>query len=111
MKKLQFMAWPKLCSMLLLGAGALFVASCATDGYDNDEKWESSVNNTQMTSPAADAIEIFSKADISIAYMYSFMLDGKGILIFRTDNAEQARETIIQNGLKVIAEEQLTTLV
>jgi hypothetical protein len=60
---------------------------------------------------AADAIEIFSKADISIAYMYSFMLDGKGILIFRTDNAEQARETIIQNGLKVIAEEQLTTLV
>ena len=60
---------------------------------------------------AADAIEIFSKADISIAYMYSFMLDGKGILIFRTDNAEQARVTIIQNGLKVIAEEQLTTLV
>ena len=60
---------------------------------------------------AADAIEIFSKADISIAYMYSFMLNGKGILIFRTDNAEQARETIIQNGLKVIAEEQLTTLV
>ena len=57
---------------------------------------------------AADAIEIFSKADISIAYMYSFMLNGKGILIFRTDNAEQARETIIQNGLKVIAEEQLT---
>jgi hypothetical protein len=59
---------------------------------------------------AADAIEIFSKADISIAYMYSFMLNGKGILIFRTDNAEQARETIIQNGLKVIAEEQLTKI-
>ena len=59
---------------------------------------------------AADAIEIFSKADISIAYMYSFMLNGKGILIFRTDNAEQARETIIQNGLKVIAEEQLTMI-
>lgn len=63
MKKLQFMAWPKLCSMLLLGAGALFVVSCATDGYDNDEKWESSVNNTQMTSPAADAIEIIPSAD------------------------------------------------
>ena len=59
----------------------------------------------------ADAVKMFSDAGISIAYMYSFMLDGKGILIFRTDNAEQARETIIQNGLKVIAEEQLTTLV
>ena len=63
MKKLQFMAWPKLCTMVLLGAGALFVASCATDGYDDDEKWESSVSNTQMTSPAADAIEIVPSAD------------------------------------------------
>lgn len=63
MKKLQFMAWPKLCSAVFLGAAALFMASCATDGYDDDEKWESSVSNTQMTSPAADAIEIVPSAD------------------------------------------------
>ena len=56
---------------------------------------------------AADAIEIFSKAGISIAYMYSFLLNGKGILIFRTDNAELAREAIMQNNLKFIAEENL----
>ena len=56
---------------------------------------------------AADAIEIFSKAGISITYMYSFLFNGKGILIFRTDNSEQARESIMQNNLKFIAEEDL----
>ena len=58
---------------------------------------------------AADAIETFSKAGISITYMYSFLLNGKGILIFRTDNAEQARETIMNNKLKFISEDALTT--
>ena len=58
---------------------------------------------------AADAIETFSKAGISITYMYSFLLNGKGILIFRTDNADQARQTIMNNNLKFIAEEDLTT--
>ena len=58
---------------------------------------------------AADAVETFSKAGISITYLYSFLLNGKGILIFRTDNAEQAREAIMQNGLKFIAEDQLNS--
>ena len=57
---------------------------------------------------AADAIATFSKAGISIAYMYTFLLRGKGILVFRTDNPEQARETIVQNNLKFIAEKDLT---
>ena len=58
---------------------------------------------------AADAVETFSKAGISIAYIYTFLLNGKVILIFRTDNAEQARETILQNNLKYIAEDALTS--
>ena len=57
---------------------------------------------------AADAIATFSKAGISIAYMYTFLLRGKGILVFRTDNAELARETILKNNLKFIAEDSLT---
>ena len=59
---------------------------------------------------AADAVATFSKAGISITYMYSFLLNGKGILVFRTDNAEQARETIMQNNLKFIAEKDLAQL-
>ena len=60
---------------------------------------------------AAEAVETFSKAGISITYMYSFLLNGKGILIFRTDNSEQARQTIVQNSLKYIAEEDLSKFV
>ena len=60
---------------------------------------------------AADAVRTFSDAGISITYMYTFLLNGKGILIFRTDNAEQAREVIEKNALKYIAENKLTSLV
>jgi len=56
---------------------------------------------------AADAVRIISNADISITYMYTFLWGGKGILIFRTDQSEKAREVIILNGLKFIAEKDL----
>ena len=59
---------------------------------------------------AADAIEIFSREGISIAYLYSFLLAGKGVLIFRTDNAEKARQAIVSNGLSVIPEKDLSKL-
>ena len=57
---------------------------------------------------SADAIEIISKTGISITYMYTFLFNGKGILIFRTDNTDAARETIILNSLKFIGEKDLT---
>ncbi len=60
---------------------------------------------------AADAIEAFSKAGISIAYLYSFLLAGKGILIFRTDNEKEAEQVVKNNGLKFISEENLTAIV
>ena len=60
---------------------------------------------------SADAIEIISKAGISIAYMYTFLFNGKGIMVFRTDNPEAAREAIILNNLKFIAEKDLSTWV
>ena len=59
---------------------------------------------------AADAIEIFSKEGISIAYLYSFLLNGKGVLIFRTDNAEKAAAAIVDNNLSYIAEKDLSNL-
>ena len=59
---------------------------------------------------AADAIELFAGEGISIAYLYSFLLNGKGVLIFRTDNAEKAAEIITSNGLNVIGEKDLSRL-
>ncbi len=59
---------------------------------------------------AADAVSIFSETGIGITYMYSFLLNGKGILIFRTDNPDKAREVILLNNLKYICEEDLNAL-
>jgi hypothetical protein len=59
---------------------------------------------------AADAIELFAGKGISIAYLYSFLLNGKGVLIFRTDNAEKAAEVITSNGLNAIGEKDLSRL-
>ena len=59
---------------------------------------------------AADAIAFFAGEGISIAYLYSFLLNGKGVLIFRTDNAEKAAEIITATGLKAIEEKDLSLL-
>lgn len=57
---------------------------------------------------AADTLTFFSEENINIAYMYSFLLNGKGILIFRTDNDERARDLITRRGLKFIPEKDLS---
>ena len=59
---------------------------------------------------AADAIEVFAREDIEITYLYSFLLNGKGILIFRTDHADRARQIIVDNKLSVISEDDLLNL-
>jgi hypothetical protein len=60
---------------------------------------------------AAQLFETFSKDDINISYMYSFMLKGKGIIIFRTSDTEKAREVISLNKINFISEENLTQVV
>ena len=57
---------------------------------------------------AADAVRILTEEGIGITYMYSFLLGGKGILIFRTDNPERTREVIILNDLSFITDKDLS---
>ena len=57
---------------------------------------------------AADTIKQFSDADISIIYMYSFLFHGKGLLVFRTDNADEAGEVIRKGNLRSITEKDLS---
>ena len=59
---------------------------------------------------AADAVEAFSKAGISITYLYSFLLRGKGILIFRTDDNVRATQVIKDNNMSSINEEALASI-
>ena len=60
---------------------------------------------------AADAMRLISNVGISISYLYSFMLSGKGILIFRTDNAEKTNQVIQENDLNPLDNEKLLALV
>ncbi len=57
---------------------------------------------------AAEAVEAFSNAGINIIYMYSFLLSGKGIMVFRTDNRQKALQVIADNHLKYIDEKALS---
>jgi ACT domain-containing protein len=52
---------------------------------------------------AADVVGLFSEAGVGITYMYAFVLDGRGILIFRTDQVGAAQEVILRSGLKALA--------
>lgn len=56
---------------------------------------------------AAEAIRSFTNAGIGISYLYSFLLDGKGILVFRTDNTDKTREVILNDGLNFVEEKDL----
>lgn len=48
---------------------------------------------------AADAIACFAEGGISISYLYSFLYEGKGVLIFRTSDIEKAAALIAEKGL------------
>ncbi len=50
----------------------------------------------------AKSLKFFSDADISIEYMYAFSFSGKGVLVMRTNNRQQA--------LKIIAEKQISAV-
>ena len=56
---------------------------------------------------AADALEIIHNAGISISYLYSFLLDGRGILIFRTNQPDLTKETILLNSMDYMEEDAL----
>ena len=60
---------------------------------------------------AADAIRLLSRAGIGISYLYSFMLSGKGILIFRTDNPQKTEEVITEKGLQTLNDHSLLSMV
>ena len=59
---------------------------------------------------AAEAIKEISAAGVSILYLYSFLWQGKGVLVFRADQSEKAKETIMLNKLTFLTEEDFKSL-
>lgn len=62
MNKLLFASSRKLCALAAVAVGAWLVTSCA-DTYSDDESFESSVRNTQLSSPAEADIKIEVSTD------------------------------------------------
>lgn len=60
---------------------------------------------------AAKAVRVFTQSGISINYMYSFLLGGKGILVFRTSDHDKAQSVISLHRLPYVTEEQLLKLI
>ncbi len=59
---------------------------------------------------AAMALSAFTASGINISYMYSFLVGGKGIIVFRTNETDKAREIISLKSLKFITEDRLGKL-
>lgn len=55
----------------------------------------------------AQTLNHFTKAGLSIEYMYCFSIKDKAILILRTNNRESAREVIRRQNLGYICESEL----
>lgn len=53
---------------------------------------------------AALAISELSKADINILYMYSFLWQGRGVLVMRTDESEKASDVIANKSMVLLSE-------
>ena len=51
-----------------------------------------------------DAIEIFTKKNLNIEYMYAFTekREGKGVMIFRFDDIESAKLALEDDGLNIL---------
>lgn len=54
---------------------------------------------------AAQAVKAMSDAQVSILYMYSFLWQGKGVLVFKADPAEKAKEIIMLKKMTFLTEE------
>ena len=53
---------------------------------------------------AAEVVKEISDAGVSILYLYSFLWKGKGVLVFRAEPSEKAKETIMLNKITFLTE-------
>ena len=58
----------------------------------------------------ASTLNLFTKAGLSIEYMYCFSVKDKSFLILRVNNRDAALEVIRRNNLEYVSENQLISL-
>ena len=58
----------------------------------------------------AKVLSYFTEASISVEYMYCFSLDGRSILILRTNNSSEAYNLVKKHNLEYISSENLNKI-
>lgn len=86
-------------SGLLLGAAALLTISCATDGYDDDERFDNGVSGQTLTSPSADGITITPSADGKTQTITWPVVMGAGGYLFSFYDATNLDAPIVKDSL------------
>lgn len=56
---------------------------------------------------AADVITLLTESGVEIKYMYSFLLEGKGVLILRTGDDAKTSEVVMLNKLDFLTESEI----
>ena len=101
MKKNHFFTYSKMCVLALTGASALFLASCAGDGF-SDESFKSGngVTNTKLTTPSVDDIKIEASTDGSkqtISWPVVYGASGYKAVLTNVSSGEVLVDSVIDN--------------
>lgn len=100
MKKESFSLRRKARLLSAVAVGALLLSSCAQDGFDEDERWSSSVKNTQLESPAVEYITIEASADGAQTIISWPVVEGAGGYICSVLDVSDAENPAAVDGIQ-----------
>lgn len=100
MKKESFSLRRKARLLSAVAVGALLLSSCAQDGFDEDERWSSSVKNTQLESPAVEDITIEASADGAQTIISWPVVEGAGGYICSVLDVSDAENPAAVDGIQ-----------
>lgn len=83
----------------LVGAGVLLMASCAVDGYDDDERFVSDVSGASLTSPSAESITVTPSADGKTQTISWPVVKGAGGYLVNFIDEGNPTEPIVKDSL------------
>ena len=95
----HFLTCSKSIAMALMGAGALFLTSCAEDGYDDNERFGSDVTGATLESPSADGIQVTPSADGKTQTITWRVVNGAGGYLVSLIDEGNPGEPIVRDSL------------
>lgn len=98
MKQNHLFTYSKICALALTGVSALFLTSCAKDGFD-DETFDSGVSNTQVASISAEDIKITRSPDGKSQTISWPVVMGAGGYLVNLIDAGNPEEPIINDSI------------